>query len=340
MTRRRARRRSSIDIHCQCGCTLDVYTCRTTDFSCQVSPAMHRDVMALVEGGYGAQEIIDAFVGHVWRARADGAEEVGFNLLAWLHRARSPRSAPARWLVAVVLRGMQRRSAHGRRRRTARSRAASATHRRRARAPRGRRRGDDDVIARARRRNAARRRRARVRALSGVLRRDRAGATRVDRAAPPSEVAEHDAVAALREIEFDRATGKLSDADYAELKARYTREATRGDASRRARRRRGSAPTTTIEAAVRAYRERMRAAPTCGPRPEPDAVFCSDCGRYLPDRCAGCGAPVAERGARFCVNCGDSSRRRAYADAARYRAGSLTRASSRDAPVVLASASW
>src|SRR4051812_48717681 len=39
-------------IRCQCGCTLDVFTCRTTDFSCQVSPAMHRDVMALVKGGY------------------------------------------------------------------------------------------------------------------------------------------------------------------------------------------------------------------------------------------------------------------------------------------------
>ena len=49
-------------LHCQCGCTLDVFTCRTTDFSCQVSPAMHRDVMELVKGGYGAQEIIDAFV--------------------------------------------------------------------------------------------------------------------------------------------------------------------------------------------------------------------------------------------------------------------------------------
>ena len=49
-------------IHCQCGCTLDVYTCRTTDFSCQVSPAMHRDVVELVRGGYSAQEIIDAFV--------------------------------------------------------------------------------------------------------------------------------------------------------------------------------------------------------------------------------------------------------------------------------------
>jgi len=50
-------------IHCQCGCTLSVFTCRTTDFTCQVSPAMHRDVVALVEGGYSAQEIIDAFVG-------------------------------------------------------------------------------------------------------------------------------------------------------------------------------------------------------------------------------------------------------------------------------------
>jgi cytochrome c-type biogenesis protein CcmH len=48
-------------IHCQCGCTLDVYTCRTTDFTCSISPAMHKDVMALVDGGYSADEIIQAF---------------------------------------------------------------------------------------------------------------------------------------------------------------------------------------------------------------------------------------------------------------------------------------
>lgn len=48
-------------IHCQCGCNLDVYTCRTTDFSCTVSPAMHADVMGLVAGGYGAKEILAAF---------------------------------------------------------------------------------------------------------------------------------------------------------------------------------------------------------------------------------------------------------------------------------------
>ena len=48
-------------IHCQCGCVLDIYTCRTTDFSCGVSPAMHRDVLSLVEGGYSADEIIASF---------------------------------------------------------------------------------------------------------------------------------------------------------------------------------------------------------------------------------------------------------------------------------------
>ena len=71
-------------IHCQCGCTLDVFTCRTTDFSCQVSPAMHRDVMELVKGGYNAQEIIDAFV-NVYGERALMApKKSGFHLLAWL----------------------------------------------------------------------------------------------------------------------------------------------------------------------------------------------------------------------------------------------------------------
>jgi len=70
-------------IRCQCGCTLDVFTCRTTDFSCQVSPAMHRDVMALVEGGYDAQEIIDAFVGTYGERARVAPTKSGFNLLAW-----------------------------------------------------------------------------------------------------------------------------------------------------------------------------------------------------------------------------------------------------------------
>src|SRR6185295_16795915 len=71
-------------IRCQCGCTLDVFTCRTTDFSCQVSPAMHRDVMALVEGGYDAQEIIDAFVGAYGERALMAPSKSGFNLVGWL----------------------------------------------------------------------------------------------------------------------------------------------------------------------------------------------------------------------------------------------------------------
>jgi cytochrome c-type biogenesis protein CcmH len=71
-------------IRCQCGCTLDVYTCRTTDFSCQVSPSMHRDVMSLVSGGYTAQEIIDAFVGVYGERVLMAPPAAGFNLLGWI----------------------------------------------------------------------------------------------------------------------------------------------------------------------------------------------------------------------------------------------------------------
>lgn len=112
------------------------------------------------------------------------------------------------------------------------------------------------------------------------------------------------AVAALREIEFDRATGKLSDADYAQLREQYTREAL-------ATMRRTAPPDGTegvpaddIEAAIRAYRLGRPTCESCGPRPEEDAVFCSTCGRYLPGNCEQCGRHVEEMGACFCAACG------------------------------------
>lgn len=70
-------------VKCQCGCTLDVYTCRTTDFSCQVSPAMHRDVMSLVEGGYTADEIIAAFVDTYGQQVLMAPKREGFNLAGY-----------------------------------------------------------------------------------------------------------------------------------------------------------------------------------------------------------------------------------------------------------------
>jgi cytochrome c-type biogenesis protein CcmH len=69
---------------CACPCQLDVFTCRTTDFSCGISPAMHRDVVALIEGGYTGDEIIAAFK-NVYGERvlmAPVAE--GFNVAGYL----------------------------------------------------------------------------------------------------------------------------------------------------------------------------------------------------------------------------------------------------------------
>ena len=121
-----------------------------------------------------------------------------------------------------------------------------------------------------------------------------------------STAGDEDAVAALREIEFDRATGKLSDADYADLKTRYTAralEAMRAGAGASAVE--GASVTDdAAEAAVRAIRRRLRSCARCGPRPEADAVYCSSCGTYLDEKCAGCGRVVVEAGASFCAGCG------------------------------------
>jgi hypothetical protein len=133
------------------------------------------------------------------------------------------------------------------------------------------------------------------------------------------------AIDALREIEFDRATGKLSDDDYASLKATYTRSALVELRSRRGEPRAEFAasqdiaatspaadakatasPADPAEAAVLRYRTIRRSCDTCGPRPEPDPAFCSSCGKYLKGTCATCGAVVDAPASRFCGNCGGS----------------------------------
>jgi cytochrome c-type biogenesis protein CcmH len=96
-------------IHCQCGCTLDLFTCRTTDFTCQVSPAMHADVIDLVKGGYNAQEIIDAFVDTYGQRALMAPRKSGFDLLAWLTPGIGVIIAGS--ILAVLLRRMGRRAA-------------------------------------------------------------------------------------------------------------------------------------------------------------------------------------------------------------------------------------
>ncbi|HLS47444.1 MAG TPA: hypothetical protein VK012_02935, partial [Gemmatimonadales bacterium] len=72
------------------------------------------------------------------------------------------------------------------------------------------------------------------------------------------------ALLAIKEIEFDRATGKLSESDYEELKARYSARAV---------------ALLDAEANAQASPFPVPSCPDCGPRPEPDARICSSCGR-------------------------------------------------------------
>lgn len=100
----------------------------------------------------------------------------------------------------------------------------------------------------------------------------------------PEETPKGVALTALKEIDFDRETGKLSEGDYEFLKAKYTAaalEAMRQEPNGTT----GDGIEAMIAAKVRTMRSTgMAAGPqcrVCGPRPEPDAVFCSSCGVRL-----------------------------------------------------------
>ena len=114
------------------------------------------------------------------------------------------------------------------------------------------------------------------------------------------------ALAALKENEFDRATGKLSEDDYEFLKAKYSQQALAAIKAEE-----GEAPAD-VESLIAARARAIRSAsasgvptcPTCGPRPEADALYCSDCSaRLVAGQCGQCGAPM-EAGSRFCERCG------------------------------------
>jgi hypothetical protein len=125
------------------------------------------------------------------------------------------------------------------------------------------------------------------------------------------------ALDALREIEFDRATGKLSTEDYDTLRARYAPRAVEELRAREAAvagavagaASMAEAPLGDVLDPAEALIARARAlrgltCPADGPRPESDALFCSDCGRYLGTSCLKCGAAIEDPHARFCAECG------------------------------------
>jgi cytochrome c-type biogenesis protein CcmH len=71
-------------LKCACPCKLDVFTCRTTDFQCGISPAMHSDVVRLIAGGYSADEIIAAFTTVYGERVLMAPVKEGFNIMGYV----------------------------------------------------------------------------------------------------------------------------------------------------------------------------------------------------------------------------------------------------------------
>jgi cytochrome c-type biogenesis protein CcmH len=71
-------------LKCACPCKLDVFTCRTTDFQCGISPAMHSDVVRLIEGGYSADEIVAAFTKVYGERVLMSPVKEGFNIAGYV----------------------------------------------------------------------------------------------------------------------------------------------------------------------------------------------------------------------------------------------------------------
>ncbi len=120
---------------------------------------------------------------------------------------------------------------------------------------------------------------------------------------------------AIKEIEFDREIGSLSEEDYRDLRERYKMKAlgllkaikeheqqAGLDPGARA------APAAAAEAIERAVSRRrtQKGGPTClhcGALANAGARFCHSCGRELASGCPACGAPHGSDD-RFCIACG------------------------------------
>ncbi|HXV85966.1 MAG TPA: cytochrome c-type biogenesis protein CcmH [Gemmatimonadales bacterium] len=92
-------------LRCTCGCNLSVYTCRTTDFTCETSPAMHRQVVSLADEGKTADQILQIFMSQHGESVLMAPPRRGFNLAAYW--------VPGTVIVAaglVLVRALARRS--------------------------------------------------------------------------------------------------------------------------------------------------------------------------------------------------------------------------------------
>lgn len=114
---------------------------------------------------------------------------------------------------------------------------------------------------------------------------------------------------ALRDLEFDHLTGKVSEEDYQALRSQLLMEAAALLQSAQSRSSLAGAGKSVayleerIRKAIQARRSNR--CPHCGHPTRPGAQFCAMCGQPISEgaRCPKCGAQVMQN-ARFCTACG------------------------------------
>jgi cytochrome c-type biogenesis protein CcmH len=72
---------------CPCPCTLDIFTCRTTDFTCTFSPERHKEVVALVTEGKNEDQVVAAMVERYGEEALMAPRPQGFNLVGYVFPA-------------------------------------------------------------------------------------------------------------------------------------------------------------------------------------------------------------------------------------------------------------
>ncbi len=112
-------------------------------------------------------------------------------------------------------------------------------------------------------------------------------------------------ITALRDLEFDHAVEKVTDADYQRLRQSLLAQTTtilqqieEAEASLEAERLLVKAVPRRVASLASA-----KTCPACHKPARPDAHFCTHCGSRLPDVCPDCGKQLLPDD-RFCTHCG------------------------------------
>ncbi len=108
---------------------------------------------------------------------------------------------------------------------------------------------------------------------------------RLDEEPTEAEMRKTVALKALRDVEYERAMGKLDDGDYESLKAELSSEALAAlQADEEAVTGASDSSEADLEGEIEAARARLRSGPTCdacGEAHETGSRFCAQCGRPL-----------------------------------------------------------